>query len=164
MQAKKGSGQVAQDPLPKSYQPVTQRATQRVPSGLRTLPGRQMQADLSALRENLEVHLAVTSACVVRKRKCRPCALTQSGTSSWPSPRGRGVRSGGCPHHRAWCYRQRWSSFLPARRKWGSRQASGCRYLRWFVRPRRRRQAQTRRICPACLRGDGDVTSDECVR
>ena len=55
MQAKKGSGQVAHDPFPKSYQPVTQRATQRLPSGLRTLPGRQMQADLSALRENLKL-------------------------------------------------------------------------------------------------------------
>jgi hypothetical protein len=52
-QAKKGLGQVAHDPLPRSYQPVTQRATHRLPSGLRTLPGWQIHADLSLLSEKL---------------------------------------------------------------------------------------------------------------
>ena len=64
-QAKKGLGQVAHDPLPRSNQPVTQRATHKLPSGLRTLPGWQIHADLFLLRENLDGIKPIGSAACI---------------------------------------------------------------------------------------------------
>lgn len=84
VQAKKGAGQLAQEPLPKSYQPVTHRATQRLPSGLSTLPGRQMQALLSALREKLRAEVPKMSADTQVGRNGR-VVRTQKGRSSSPS-------------------------------------------------------------------------------
>lgn len=74
-QAKKGPGQVAHDPLPRSYQPVTHRATHRLPSGLKTLPGWQIHADWSLLSENLGgTNLIRSAACnsltTHRLRRC----------------------------------------------------------------------------------------------